>query len=38
MDNKIIDESIQGQVLKFETKNTAGKKTIFRELWLSNEF
>ena len=26
MDNKIIDESIQGQVLKFETKNTAGKK------------
>ena len=21
MDNKIIDESIQGQVLKFETKN-----------------
>ena len=26
MDNKIIDESIQGQVLKFETKNTSGKK------------
>lgn len=26
MNNKIIDESIQGQVLKFETKNTAGKK------------
>ena len=26
MDNKIIDESIQGQVLKFEKKNTAGKK------------
>lgn len=26
MNNKIIDESIQGQVLKFETKNTSGKK------------
>jgi tRNA-2-methylthio-N6-dimethylallyladenosine synthase len=26
MDNKIIDESIQGQVLKFETKNKSGKK------------
>ena len=30
MDHKIIDESIQGQVLKFESKNTTGKK-IFLE-------
>ena len=35
---KIIDESRQGEILKTADKIGTSKKNVYRKLWVSNEF